>query len=128
MKLKAPTLGSSFLPSAPGALGGGEHGALFTGVDRFIYQREITAGEGGVGARSTSFVMVSRGDCLQRVSVALTSAPFKGTCRSTRLIVHSAKHTHGPAAVPRQVFQPGAVFVCVWVSRTSSVTPAAPFG
>lgn len=52
LKLKASTLGSSFLPSTPGVLGGVGHGALFMGVDSFINQREIAAGEGG--GRSTS--------------------------------------------------------------------------
>lgn len=47
LKLKASTLGSSFLPSTPGVLGDGRHGALFLGLDSFINQREIAAGEGG---------------------------------------------------------------------------------
>lgn len=52
LKLKASTLGSSFLPSTPGVLGGGGHRALFMGVDSFINQREIAAGKGG--GQSTS--------------------------------------------------------------------------
>lgn len=52
LKLKASTLGSSFLPSTPGVPAGGGHGALFAGVDSFINQKEIAAGEGG--GRSTS--------------------------------------------------------------------------
>lgn len=51
LKLKASILGSSFLPSTQGVLGGGGHGALFMGVDSCINQKEIAAGEGG--GRST---------------------------------------------------------------------------
>lgn len=109
LKLKASTLGSSFLPSTPGVLGGGGHGALFMGVDSFINQREIAA-RGRWGPVDV-FVTVSRGDCLRKVSAASVelslqpSSKERATQFSICLIVHSGQRHSGTHCSPPEMFK-----------------------